>query len=76
MDIDRFTNAVYAWAVRHMDADHRRDFDRALERSATRGSTRRDPNAPPAFWKGDDDASASSIRLARQLGLAIPELGT
>jgi len=37
---------------------------------------RRTTDGVPGWWRGDDDAAASSMAVARMLGLKVPAMGT
>jgi hypothetical protein len=65
----RFLNLVYYRCVMGMDVQERESFDRMLDMLAIT-AVEPDDNAP-AWWRGDEEASASTLVAAQQLGLRV-----
>jgi len=65
LSLSRFVNLVYFHLVEWMSPEKRRELDRLLENQPV------NPDAPPAWWRGDDDAAQSGLAVARALGQRV-----
>jgi hypothetical protein len=68
--LHRYLNVIYWWwRSRLTKEDEIKAFERSLDPAPV------DPTVP-SWWHGEEEAAASSMALARSLGLRTPALGT